>query len=290
MMEQIEEKAYGKLNLSLDVTEKRPDGYHEMVMLMQTVSLCDELTLRFEGTTVTARSNLRYVPNDERNLAVRAAKRYLAAVGESGRGVHIELKKSIPVGAGMGGGSADAAAVLRALDRYYGARLGRERLIELAAEIGSDVAFCLVGGTVLATGRGEELRPLRALPPCRFVIVKPSFAVSTPELFQKLDSTPLRIHPDTAGLLHALDEGRLPELCRRMYNVFEDVDDRRLRVVREIKGRLLDGGALGAIMTGTGSAVFGVFDDALAAETCCAAMKRDIPFAVTAEAVPQLLS
>ena len=289
MMEQIEEKAYGKLNLSLDVTEKRPDGYHEMVMLMQTVSLCDELTLRFEGTTVTARSNLRYVPNDERNLAVRAAKRYLAAVGESGRGVHIELKKSIPVGAGMGGGSADAAAVLRALDRYYGARLGRERLIELAAEIGSDVAFCLVGGTVLATGRGEELRPLRALPPCRFVIVKPSFAVSTPELFQKLDSTPLRIHPDTAGLLRALDEGRLPELCRRMYNVFEDVDDRRLRVVREIKGRLLDGGALGAIMTGTGSAVFGVFDDALAAETCCAAMKRDIPFAVTAEAVPQLL-
>ena len=138
MMEQIEEKAYGKLNLSLDVTEKRPDGYHEMVMLMQTVSLCDELTLRFEGTGVTARSNLRYVPNDERNLAVRAARRYLDAVGEGERGVRIDMKKRIPVGAGMGGGSADAAAVLRALDRYYGARLGREKLIELAAAIGSD--------------------------------------------------------------------------------------------------------------------------------------------------------
>ncbi len=288
-MVEIEEKAYGKLNLSLDVTEKRPDGYHEMVMLMQTVSVCDELTLRFEGTTVTARSNLRYVPNDERNLAVRAAKRYLAAIGESTLGLRIEMKKSIPVGAGMGGGSADAAAVLRALDRYFGARLGRERLIELAAEIGSDVAFCLVGGTILATGRGEELKPLPALPACRFVIVKPSFAVSTPELFRKLDSTSVRIHPDTAGLLRALDEGKLPELCRRMYNVFEDVDDRRLRVVQEIKGRLLDGGALGAMMTGTGSAVFGVFDDAAAAESCCAALGRDIPFAVTAEAVGQLL-
>ena len=289
MMEQIEEKAYGKLNLSLDVTEKRPDGYHEMVMLMQTVSLCDELTLRFEGAGVTARSNLRYVPNDERNLAVRAARRYLDAVGESERALRIDLKKRIPVGAGMGGGSADAAAVLRALDRYYGARLGRERLIELAAEIGSDVAFCLVGGTMLATGRGEELRPLRALPACRFVIVKPSFAVSTPELFRKLDSTPLRIHPDTAGLLKALDEGKLPELCRRMYNVFEDVDDRRLSTVREIKGKLLDGGALGAVMTGTGSAVFGIFDDNAAAEACCADLGRDIPFAVTAEAVGQLL-
>jgi len=288
-MFEIEEKAYGKLNLSLDVTEKRPDGYHEMVMLMQTVSVCDELTLRFEGTTVTARSNLRYVPNDDRNLAVRAAKRYLAAVGESACGLCIEMKKSIPVGAGMGGGSADAAAVLRALDRYFGARLGRERLIELAAEIGSDVAFCLVGGTMLATGRGEELKPLPALPACRFVIVKPNFAVSTPELFRKLDSTAVRIHPDTAGLLRALDEGKLPELCRRMYNVFEDVDDRRLRVVQEIKGRLLDGGALGAMMTGTGSAVFGVFDDAAAAESCCAALGRDIPFAVTAEAVGQLL-
>jgi len=288
-MFEIEEKAYGKLNLSLDVTEKRQDGYHEMVMLMQTVSVCDELTLRFEGTTVTARSNLRYVPNDDRNLAVRAAKRYLAAVGESACGLCIEMKKSIPVGAGMGGGSADAAAVLRALDRYFGARLGRERLIELAAEIGSDVAFCLVGGTMLATGRGEELKPLPALPACRFVIVKPNFAVSTPELFRKLDSTAVRIHPDTAGLLRALDEGKLPELCRRMYNVFEDVDDRRLRVVQEIKGRLLDGGALGAMMTGTGSAVFGVFDDAAAAESCCAALGRDIPFAVTAEAVGQLL-
>jgi 4-diphosphocytidyl-2-C-methyl-D-erythritol kinase len=260
-----------------------------MVMLMQTVSLCDELTLRFEGTGVTARSNLRYVPNDERNLAVRAARRYLDAVGESERALRIDLKKRIPVGAGMGGGSADAAAVLRALDRYYGGRLGRERLIELAAEIGSDVAFCLMGGTALATGRGEMLKPLSPLPACRFVIVKPSFAVSTPELFRKLDSTPLRIHPDTAGLLKALDEGKLPELCRRMYNVFEDVDDRRMRTVREIKGRLLDCGALGAVMTGTGSAVFGLFEDAEAAARCCAKLKKEYGFAFVAESVGTLL-
>ena len=285
----VREKAYAKINISLDVTGKRPDGYHEMVMPMQTVSLCDELTIRFEGEGVRARSNLRYVPGDERNLAVRAAMAYLKAAGEEGQGLRIELEKHIPVGSGMGGGSADAAAVLRALNRAFEDRLSREELTALAGEVGSDVAFCLLGGTMLATGRGEILEPLPPLPPCSIVIVKPGFSISTPELFKKLDAAPLRMHPDTAGLIEAMGAGDLSGVCRRLYNVFEDVGDRRMRTIRQIKGGLLDGGALGAVMTGTGSAVFGLFDDRDRAERCCAAMKKEHSFACVAEAVGALL-
>ena len=285
----VSEKAYAKINISLDVTGRRPDGYHEMSMPMQTVSLCDDITIRTEGEGVRARCNLRYVPCDERNLAVRAALRYLEAIGQPDRGLRIELGKRIPVGSGMGGGSADAAAVLRALNRSFDGRMSPEELSALAAGIGSDVAFCLHGGTMLATGRGEVLRPLPPLPPCRIVIVKPGFSISTPELFQKLDRAPVRIHPDTAGLIAAMEQGDLAGVCRRLYNVFEDVDDRRMRTIRPIKRSLLDGGALGAVMTGTGSAVFGLFADPEAAERCCAGMRKEYSFACTAEAVGKLL-
>ncbi len=284
------ERAYAKLNLSLDVTGRREDGYHELAMLMQTVSLCDELLLRFrEDGQVRASSNLRFIPGDERNLAVRAAQCYLEAVGESGRGLQIELRKQIPVGAGMGGGSADAAAVLRCLNRLCGQRLDRRELEELAQQIGSDVAFCVAGGTSLAEGRGEKLTDLPDLPDCRFVICKPSFSISTPELYRKLDSAPVRIHPDTPGILAAVKEGDLRSVCRRMYNVFEDVDDRRMRTVAEIKSRLLDHRAMGAMMTGTGSAVFGVFEAPGDAEAACAALRKDFPFCCTSRPVGRLL-
>ena len=289
-MRDCTEHAYAKLNLSLDVTARREDGYHDLAMLMQTVSLCDELRLRFrEDGQVRAGSNLRFIPSDERNLAVRAALRYLEAVGDPGQGLQIELRKQIPVGAGMGGGSADAAAVLRALNRIYENRLNRRELEELAQQIGSDVAFCVAGGTALAEGRGEKLTDLPDLPDCCFVICKPSFSISTPELYKKLDSAPVRIHPDTPGLLTALREGDLSSLCRRMYNVFEEIDDRRLRTVAELKSRLLDHRAMGAMMTGTGSAVFGVFRHAEEAEAACAALRSTVPFCCTARPVGRLL-
>lgn len=286
----IKEKAYAKINISLDVTGKREDGYHDMVMIMQTVSLCDELSISItESGQIFARCNLRFVPGDERNLAVRAAARYLERIGESGRGLRIDMRKNIPVGAGMGGGSADAAAVLRGLNRAFENRLSGEELTALAAEIGSDVAFCLVGGTMLATGRGEILSPLPPMPKCSITVCKPSFSISTPELFKKLDSVRLKGHPDTGGLIEALEKGSLPELCRRMYNVFEDVGDRRLRTVSDIKGRLLDCGALGSVMTGTGSAVFGVFQDREQAERACGELKKEYGFCCVAEAVGRLL-
>lgn len=289
-MTEITENAYAKLNLSLDVTGRRPDGYHDMVMVMQTVSLCDRVTIRKTGGgAVFARSNLPFIPSDERNLAVRAALRYLEAIGERGQGLSIRLEKQIPVGAGMAGGSSDAAAVLRGLNGLYKGRLSREKLLELAAGVGSDVAFCVLGGTALAKGRGELLKPLPPLPDCCFAVCKPDFSVSTPELFRKLDSVQLRRHPDTAGILRALETGRLDELCHRLYNVFEDVDDRRLRVIQEIKGRLLDFGALGALMTGTGSAVFGVFERQEAAQAACGALEREFGFCRLAKPVGALL-
>ena len=285
-MKQIQEKAFAKLNLSLDVTAKRDDGYHELVMLMQTISLADTLTLtRSDSGAVTASCSLRFIPTDDRNLAVKAAKAFLAAIDRTGEGVSIAMDKRIPVGAGMGGGSADAAAVLRGMNRLFGKPLSRRELEALSAAVGSDVAFCVAGGTALAKGRGERLEDLRALPSCRFVVVKPDFAISTPELYRKLDSVPLRRHPDTAGLLQGIEAGDLNAVCRRMYNVFEDVPDRRMRTVSQLKGALLDYGALGAMMTGTGSAVFGVFSDDEAAKRACEALKKEYRFCACADPV-----
>ncbi len=257
---EIQESAWAKLNISLDVTDKRPDGYHDMIMVMQTISLNDSVRVSLNDTgKVRAKTNFSFIPGDERNLAVKAALKYLEAIGVTNQGMLIEIEKRIPVGAGMAGGSANAAAVLRALNHIYGEALDNEALEELSAAVGSDVPFCLRGGTVLATGRGEKMEDLPEMPDCCYVVCKPEFSISTPELFRKLDQISLRCHPDTAGIVDALNRGSLDDICRRMYNVFEDVDDRRLRTVTDIKGILLDHGALGAMMTGTGSAVFGVF-------------------------------
>lgn len=290
-MDSVFEKAYAKLNISLDVSARREDGFHDMVMVMQTVSLCDELELTKDASgTVRAGSNLSYIPKGEKNLAVKAARLYLERIGESGQGISIRLKKRIPVGAGMGGGSADAAAVLRAMNRMYGERLSREELLALAGESGSDVPFCLVGGTMLARGRGELLSPLTPMPRCFYVICKPAFSISTPELFKKFDRISKQCHPDTAGLIKALEDGDLSGICRRMYNAFEDVDDRRMRTVADIKSTLLDFGAPGAMMTGTGSAVFGIFSDKDAARTAADALKKEYDFCCVAENVGTLLN
>ena len=231
---------------------------------------------------------MSFIPGDERNLAVRAALKFLEASGNKGQGMLIRLDKHIPVGAGMGGGSSDAAAVLRALNNYYGRPLTVSELETLANDIGSDVPFCVAGGTALAKGRGEALSPLPDIPNCRFVICKPEFSISTPELFRKLDQTSLRAHPDTAGLIRAIETGDLPGMCRRMYNVFEDVDDRRLRTVAEIKSILLDYGALGAVMTGTGSAVFGVFSSDAVTDEVCNVLRREYGFCESAAAVGRM--
>lgn len=285
----LTEQAFAKLNISLDVVGRRDDGYHDLVMVMQTISLCDEITLTLKETPgIEAVCNFHYIPTDERNLAVRAAACFLRAAGLPEQGVKILVKKNIPVGTGMAGGSADAAAVLRGMNLLFGTPFSRKKLEELAQEIGSDVAFCIAGGTALARGRGEILQDLVPFPDCTILVCKPEFSISTPELFRKIDQAPVRIHPDTEGLLAALERRDLRGICIRMYNVFEDVDDRRMRTVKEIKSTMLDHGALGTIMTGTGSAVFGVYAEETGARNALKALKKEYRFCRLASPVPRL--
>ena len=289
-MNELREKAFAKLNISLDVLSRREDGYHDLAMVMQTVSLCDEIRIvPNDGDTVRAVTNMGFIREDERNLAVKAAKIFFSEASVPFQGMEIEITKNIPVGAGLAGGSADAGAVLRALNRAFGEPLDREEMITAAEKIGSDVAFCTVGGTMLAEGRGERLTALPPMPECAYVIVMPAFSVSTPELFRKIDGKRIRCHPDTSGIVAALGTGDLRGICRRMYNVFEDVGDRRMRTIAEIKSRLLDCGALGAVMTGTGSAVFGVFYNSELAKKTADALKKDYKLSVTAGNVPELV-
>lgn len=278
MMTEIREKAFAKLNLSLDVTGKREDGYHEVCMVMQSVTLYDDVTIRLtDDGMFSAKTNRGFIPGDDRNEAVKAAKVFAAAHDLNGKGVFVDIHKRTPVRAGLGGGSSDAAAVLRGLNTLCGHPFGNRRLEELGAQVGSDVAFCVCGGTQLATGRGEILTPLPAFGTHWAVICKPHFSISTPALFQKIDARKSKCRPDTDGILAALETGDSMEVVRRMYNVFEDVLGNKSRGIHEIKTALMDRGALGACMTGTGSAVFGIFPDEKSAKNACYALRKRHP-------------
>lgn len=256
--------ARAKLNLTLDVLGKRPDGYHDLKMVMQSVALADTLTVETgTGEGLEVRTDLSFLPNNEKNLAAAAALAFQTVTGRDLGGVAIAIEKRIPVCAGMGGGSSDAAAVLRSLERMLGTGQDLAALAGIGERVGSDVPYCVLGGTALAEGRGEVLTPLSALPHCHVVICKPAFSISTPELFRAVDGVRLRCRPDTDGVLAALEAGDLGGVARRMYNVFEDVLPSRQRTeVAAIRSALVQHGALGANMSGTGPTVFGLFEDA----------------------------
>lgn len=258
----MEVQAYAKLNLSLDVLARREDGYHDLRMVMQTVDLADQITLTEEDREgVRVATNLRFLPNDDRNLAAIAARKFWEATGCNGKGLAIQIQKSIPVCAGMGGGSSDAAAVLRALNELSGMNLSLEKLAQIGEKVGSDVPYCVLGATALAEGKGERLTVLPPLPQCYIVVCKPAFSVSTPELFGCIDCRKIRCRPDTDGIIAALNAKDLAGVARRLYNVFEDVlPERRGAEIAEIKNVMVSGGAMGAAMSGTGPTVFGIFD------------------------------
>ncbi len=271
--------APAKLNLTLDVLGRREDGYHEMRMVMTSVSLADEVTLTLEpGEGISLSTDLGFLPTDNKNLAVIAAQRLQKATGADWGKLTIHLRKRIPVCAGTAGGSSDAAAVLRGLNRLAGLGLSGEELAKIGECVGADVPYCVLGGTALAEGVGEKLTPLPALPKCWAVLVKPGFSVSTPELFAQLDGQKLHGRPDTAGMMSALESGDLPGVARRLYNVFEEVlPKRRREVVEELKSELVDRGALGACMTGTGSVVYGLYATEESALAAYAALKEIWP-------------
>lgn len=285
-MASITVEAPAKINLTLDVLGKRADGYHEMKMVMQSVSLADTLVLTLEpGDGIFLSTNLGFLPADQRNLAVAAAACFQEATGVKIGKLCIDLKKRIPVCAGTAGGSSDAAAVLRGLNELLGTGLTIKELAKIGESVGSDVPYCVLGGTALAEGRGEILTPLPVLPGCWVVLAKPNFPVSTPEYFARLDGQRVRCHPDTAGVVAALEAKDLPGVARRLFNVFEEVlTPRRRNQVEELKQVMLHHGALGACMSGTGPTVFGLFEERKPAEEACAAVKelcRDVFLART---------
>jgi len=272
---ELQEKAYAKLNLTLDILRKRPDGYHDLRMVMQSVKLADEIAIKTKDSEgVSLVSDLSFLPVDDSNIAVKAANIFFRESGISPCGLHIDIEKNIPVCAGMAGGSSDGAAVLRGLRERFCPQMPREELESIGALVGSDVPYCIRGGTALAEGRGEVLTDLPPMPPCHVVICKPPFPISTPELFRAVRVKELRCHPDTAGMIAALEQGDLEGIARRLYNVFEDVLPRRCQEVGEIKSTMLDLGALGAAMTGSGPTVFGIFREETPALEAAAVLRR----------------
>ena len=271
----MEISANAKINLTLDILRRREDGYHELQMVMQAVSLADQLTVvPARGTEGTAASDLHFLPTGGKNLAQMAAAAFRAATGLGGA-VDVTIQKRVPVCAGLAGGSADAAAVLRAMDELTGAGLSPVELAKIGEGVGSDVPFCVLGGTALAEGRGERLTPLPPLPPCHITICKPPFSISTPQLFSRVNVRKIVRRPDTAGTVAALEAGDLAGVARRMYNVFEDVlEPRRMAEIREIESALIDCGALGASMSGSGPSVFGLFQDQWRAQDACERLKK----------------
>lgn len=275
-MKTVTKKAYGKLNLTLDVLDKRPDGYHNMKMIMQSVDLCDDVTV-----TITDRESWECtcdrgdVPSGKDNLALKAAEAFFAVYGKRPRGLSVHIQKRIPMQGGMAGGSADAAAVLHALNELCQFPYPTEQLMKMAEAIGSDVPYCVMGGTALAEGRGEILTKLPPMPQCAYVLVRPDFSVSTPSLFRALDDNPIRTAPNTDKAIACLQNNDLCGLCACLCNVFQPVLSAEYPVIEEICQELIKLGALGACLTGTGSVVFGVFEDDKLAKAASDVLKEN---------------
>lgn len=277
-MTTLYESAFAKLNLTLDVLGKREDGYHDIQSVMQTVSIRDDIEIDVgTGKPWSLKCNREGIPCDERNLAWKAAKVYCEALGKDPGGIEIRITKRIPVEAGMGGGSADAAAVLRALNDHYGNPLSILALAELGAQVGSDVPFCVVCGTAMVEGRGEKLKKLPDMPDCIIVVVKPEFSVSTPELYKKLDETAIAKRPDNRAMESALLSGDLRRVCDQIGNVFDPVVTAEHPELNYIKSLFHQYGAITYQMTGSGSAVYAIVSEFEIAAVICNMLKGNYP-------------
>ena len=273
-MTTLYEGAFAKLNLTLDVLGKREDGYHDLKSVMQTVSARDDIEIDVgTGKPWKLLCDKEGIPTDETNLAWKAAKVYCEAMNKDPDGIEIRITKRIPSGAGMGGGSADAAAVLRALNRYYGNPLSIFALAELGAQVGSDVPFCTICGTAMVEGRGERLRKLPDMPDCVIVVVKPEFSVSTPELYKKIDEVTIANRPDQQAMESALLAGDLLKVANNLCNVFDPVVTEEHLELNYIKSLFYQYGAIGYQMTGSGSAVYAVVSEFEVAAVICNMLK-----------------
>ena len=264
-MNQIELKALAKINLGLDVLGRRENGYHDVRMVMQSIYLYDEVKIeKTEAPGIALASNLSFLPTGEGNIAYKAAQ-LLTEEFEIGEGVKITLNKHIPVAAGLAGGSSNAAAVLFGMNRMFHLGLTREELMARGVRLGADVPYCIMRGTVLAEGIGEELSVLPAMPKCTVLIAKPPVSVSTKVVYEALDAKEIVEHPDIDGIIEGLKKHSLKQVAACMGNVLEDVTIPMHPVIDRIKQEMIDAGALNAMMSGSGPTVFGLFESRAAA-------------------------
>ena len=274
-MDKIQLKALAKINLGLDVLRRREDGYHEVKMIMQTIGLHDDLEIRKTKTPgIQVKTNLYYLPTNENNLVYKAAK-LLMDEFQIQDGVSIQLKKRIPVAAGMAGGSSDGAAVLWGINQMYGLGLSMQALMERGVRLGADVPYCIQRGTALAEGIGEKLSVLPPMPKCTILIAKPGISVSTKFVYENLHANDLKPeqHPDVDSMIEAMRQKDLGLLCSRMGNVLETVTIPAYPVIDEIKRTMMDNGAIGSMMSGSGPTVFGIFDSPAAAKQAMKAVR-----------------
>lgn len=274
-MDKIQLKALAKINLGLDVLRRREDGYHEVKMIMQTIGLHDDLEIRKTKTPgIQVKTNLYYLPTNENNLVYKAAK-LLMDEFQIQDGVSIQLKKRIPVAAGMAGGSSDGAAVLWGINQMYGLGLSMHALMERGVRLGADVPYCIQRGTALAEGIGEKLSVLPPMPKCTILIAKPGISVSTKFVYENLHANDLKPeqHPDVDSMIEAMRQKDLGLLCSRMGNVLETVTIPAYPVINEIKRTMMDNGAIGSMMSGSGPTVFGIFDSPVAAKQAMKAVR-----------------
>ncbi len=270
-MDEMYLKALAKINLGLDVIRKREDGYHEVKMVMQTLKMYDRINIKkinrkaSNKKDIYVTTNLPYLPSNENNLVYKAAK-LLMDEFDINQGVSINLFKYIPVAAGMAGGSSDAAAVLYGMNRMFRLGLSMEELMERGVKIGADVPYCLMRGTALAEGIGEKLTILPSCPSCYIVIAKPPISVSTKFVYENLHANELTTHPDIEGLIHCMENNDLVGMCNKMGNVLETVTIPAYPVIEAIKKVMLEQGAIGAMMSGSGPTVFGIFQELEKAE------------------------
>lgn len=277
-MKEITLAAHAKINLTLDVTGKLPNGYHTVKMVMQTLALHDLITVR-RGTRqgISIEADRDGLPTNNSNLAVRAAIHFFECTGAKNDGVHIALIKRIPVAAGLAGGSSNAAATLRALNTLYETGLSMDALCEIGVKIGADVPYCIRGGSMLAEGIGEILTPLPPMPACHVVVCKPPFTVSTAKIYAHMHGGNLPVRPDTKGMQKALAAGDYAGVCHRLFNVMEAVTGGDYADIAEIKHVLLDSGANGAAMSGSGPSVFGLFSAKHKAEKAADQLRQHYP-------------
>lgn len=268
MIRHLDLKAYGKINLGLDVVRRREDGYHEVRMIMQTVRVYDAIELnRTEEEGIRLSTNLYYLPENENNLGYRAAKLLMDEFGVRG-GVEIKMKKFIPVAAGMAGGSSDAAAVLFGINKMFGLGLSEKELMERGVRLGADVPYCIMRGTALSEGIGEILTPLPPMPQCRVLIAKPAVSVSTKHVYESLNLPSLgaEAHPDIDAMRAAIERKDLSGVVSQLGNVLETVTIPENPVIQTLKDKMMEMGADGSLMSGSGPTVFGLFTNQAAAQ------------------------